>query len=339
MRCLLLAALLLGAAAASGVEWDDVDALYAQARFDEAREALNVLYAAPHDTLRAELWRYRLATATTDATDALALLLTRPDLSRDLRNGLLDDAAWRAFAAREDEQALAFLREIPAGEETRADAGYLSGLVRRALGDPEHSAAALASVRQDDPDFAWARLQLASLAAAGGDPALARRYLQNAEEVPGSPAAADALALRWTLVRDADPRAAERVQRELVDRFPRSMAAARVASETRRREELAQAPAFDPPPAAKPVPAVGTTRFALQLAAFGDRGRAIAFRDAWRDLIPDLRVAADRDEHGRDLYRVRAGRFATRPEAAALAEALRRDHDLESLVVQVEESP
>lgn len=336
LLCLLL---LLSGVAASAADWDRVDALYAQARFDQARVRLAELATAPHDTFRAELWRYRLAEDSATAESVLDRLTARTDLPGDLRDGLLVDAAWRAFGAREDERTLDLLRGVPLGGETRADAGYLAGLAWRALGNTERSAAALAAVQPSDPDFAWARLELASLAANAGDVALSRRYLQTAESAADSPAAADALALRWTLIRDADPDEAERVGRELAHRFPRSLAAARIDNEIRRREDLAHTPPLQTAPAPAAGQAPGPSRFELQLAAFTDRGRAIAFRDAWRDQIPDLRVVADRDEHGRGVFRLRAGRFATRPEAASLADALRRDHDLESIVVQVEASP
>ena len=98
----------------------------------------------------------------------------------------------------------------------------------RDVGDASRSRDALAAVPLDDADYGWARLILARLAAADGDEALARRYMDQAEGAGGRSADAEILALRWDLSRTDDPARARRAARELVHRFPRSFAAARV---------------------------------------------------------------------------------------------------------------
>lgn len=212
----------------------------------------------------------------------------------------------------------------------------LAGLVAARRDDPDAARGALAAIRPESPDFARARYQLALLAVAAGEDALARRYLDTAAEAPQRTSDAAILALRWKLDREIDPRAARRHLRELSNRFPRSLHLARVRETQRRDRELLAAAADTLAAAAESAPAA---RWALQLAAFTDRGRAIAFRDAWREMLPDLRIVDDRDRDGRQLYRVRSGRFATRAQATAAAERLRRRHDLETLIVESRDAP
>lgn len=311
--------LLLATAAASAAEVAD---LWRRGDADGALALVREQLAADPDDPEARRWLHRLT----------------PDPAE------LGDAASPAEAAglalvRGDQRTLDAL--IPADAATPPAAAVLlaGGLAARRRGDADAARDRLAAVRPEDPEYAWARYHLAQIALAEGDAALARRYLDTADAAPRPVAAAAVLAARWELVRAADPEAGQRLERELAHRFPASNELARVRELQRRDRELAASAEPAEIGAAPEPPARGSGRFALQLAAFGDRGRAMTFRDAWIDHVPDLVIAGEAGPNGVPVYRLRSGRFATRDQAAAAAEQLRRRHDLEALVVELPASP
>jgi len=215
---------------------------------------------------------------------------------------------------------------------------FLSGLLARRLGDAAAAREHFATVQPSDPDYAWARYQLARLAMQSGESALARRYLETAEQAPMPTCPADVLATRWELSRVDDANTARRYERELAHRYPDSLALSRLREIQRNDRELTSEQTFFTP-APEPEPTTSDARYALQFGAYSDRGRAMTFRDAWRQHIPGIAIMQIRDAEGRMLYRIRSGHFTTRSQATAAAEQLSRRHDLTAIIVELAPTP
>jgi len=315
----ILTLVLLPAALAAGAE--DPAALWRAGDLRGALAAARARLADAPDDSTARLWLERLTAdpaelgPAADAADAAGLALVR------------DDAA-----------SLAALLDVPEGERPAAAALLAAGLDARRRGDLDAARDHLATIRPEDPEYAWARYHLARIAMTDGDAALARRYLDTADQAPQPLAAASVLAARWELTQAADPQAGRRLEQELAHRFPRSNALARVRELQRRNQELA-AVAAEPQTAADAAPAAPSGRFSLQLAAFTDRGRAMSFRDAWSDHLPDLAITSEAGADGAAVYRLRSGRFSSREQAEAAAEQIRRRHGLDALVVELSSTP
>jgi len=284
--------------------------------------------------------RARLAEAPDDVTARLWLQrLTADPAELDLEP---DPAAAAGLAlARGDAETLAALLAAPGDDPPSGAVLLAAGLDARRRGDVASARDRLATVRPEAPEYAWARYHLARIAMGEGDVSLAQRYLDTADAAPRPVAAASVLAARWELVHASDPQAGRRLERELAHRFPRSNALARVRELQRRDRELAAAgEAAADPSEETAAPAVdGRGRYGLQFAAFTDRGRAMTFRDAWRDHIPDLAIVTEHGAGGAPVYRLRSGRFATRDQAETAAERIRRRHGLDVLVVELADSP
>ncbi|HRX52052.1 MAG TPA: SPOR domain-containing protein [Candidatus Krumholzibacteria bacterium] len=316
---LLLLGTLLPAALAAGAQ--DPAALWRAGDVSGALAAARARLADAPDDSTARRWLERLTAdpaelgPATDAADAAGLALVR------------DDAA-----------SLAALLDVPEGERPAAAALLAAGLDARRRGDVDAARDHLASVRPEAPQYAWARYHLARIAMSEGDAALARRYLDTADQAPQPVAAASVLAARWELTQAADPQAGRRLEQELTHRFPRSNALARVHELQRRNQELA-AVAPESQTVGDAAPAAPSGRFSLQLAAFTDRGRAMSFRDAWTDHLPDLAISSEAGADGASVYRLRTGRFSSREQAEAAAEQIRRRHGLDALVVELSSTP
>lgn len=348
-RLAVLLLIALGAAGSALAEdpspagWDDVRAAFAMGDFTEARALADRLAAEVPDDDQALYWRYRLAESPGVARDLRRQLLDRETLGPAARALLLQDAAWISYAAGDYQEALAYLADVPRGEhETAATSGLLGGLAERALGAGELSRDALAAVPPDDPDYAWARYRLGQLAHAEGDKALAERYLEMAADAPDSPCRAEVLLARWRIALESDPQQALRLARELSHRFPDSLAAALVAEQEQRRQELQhsldETPTEDtPPPPALHVEPPG--RYTLQFAAFADRARALAFLDAWSDRVPGLHIVPVDDGRGGTLYKLRAGAYPGPSQARDAAEDFDDRHGLRPIPVQPADGP
>ena len=341
--CLLMPALLLciGAPAAAA-DWTAVAALHAAARYDDASALADSLALREVDLpVEALYWRAMLAATPADARAAIAAALEHPDLERPARDRLRLESAWLAYAAGDPGEALGLLDDLTdrRSGDVPGDAWLLAGMAARAAGDNERSREAFASIPPRDPEYAWARLNLALLAQAAGDAALARHYLDAARSAPSPVNLPDVLAAGWELDRAADPGRARDLRRELMTGHPRSLAAARV------REQMAQAAADSLSAAgvgaavAAPAAEIHPRRVALQLAAFADRGRALAYMDQWRDALPDLRLTPEEDDRGVLLYKIRSGSFVTRSQAEVQAERLRREHGLRVMLVETTDRP
>ena len=69
-------------------------------------------------------------------------------------------------------------------------------------------------------------------------------------------------------------------------------------------------------------------RLTLQMAAFADRSRALAYFETWHDRLPELRIDEEAGDEGVPLYKVRTGQYASRGQARNAAEELRQAHGL-----------
>jgi hypothetical protein len=272
-----------------------------------------------------------------DNPDLLAWFARLDSNPQNVNQDLLSANEKAALAwTRGDLDAMADVLEV---EDGTSHNDFLSGLLARRRGDHESARLSLASVQPDNPNFAWARYFLARIAMQNGKPALARRYLETAEQAPSSTCKADILAMQWELARVDDKDAAQRLDRELAHRFPNSLALTRVRDIQRHDQELAGGITIEEPLAIDSKPEEKSGRYTLQLGAYSDRGRAMTYRDAWADVLPDLTIAQSHDQRGRMLYKVRTGRYPSRSQATAAAEQLRRNHDLKALIVEISSSP
>jgi cell division septation protein DedD len=82
-----------------------------------------------------------------------------------------------------------------------------------------------------------------------------------------------------------------------------------------------------------------TARYVLQLGAFGDRGRALAFVERWRSSVPGLHLVQARDSRGQFLHKVRAESYTDQAEAEARAAQLTGSLGIPAIVVDTSESP
>lgn len=314
IRAVLTTCMLL-AATVTAADWSAVREAWSAGDVHAARDLLAAMPAEDLTSVEGGAWA--------------SLLASRPELADSLS---AVDEAWIAWG-RGDAQGVVDAVAVP-GVEPSSGHGLLLGLARLRLGDADAARESLAGVRPADPGFSWARYLLGRLAVEDGDPVLARRYYRNAEEADRSACRADVLAAVWELSRDTDPREATRLRRELMNRFPDSLAMMRVLELERRRDDAEQRFQETEVVEAAPAPAVDDARFTLQLGAFGDRGRALGHRDRCRAWLDPVEVEEIDGADGRTLYRVRGGRFASRTHAAERAAALSSEHGVEAVVVE-----
>lgn len=332
LSCCLLAA---GVAVAG---WDEVEALYREARYAEAAAEADSL-GGGDQTLRSLYWRARLGTDPAEVLSDLRRAAAHPACTEELAACLAAEEGWILFGRGEPDSALHALAAVESDLRS-GDHWLLAGMAERALGRLEDSRDAFASVTPDDPEYAWARTFLGRLAQQEGDRALAERYYRAAAEAEHPVTGPALLEAAWEMDRVIDPQAAQKKADELFERHPRSLEAARLR-DLAAREAQADSGAVDQPAAAEEqsVAIAGRDRrLALQLAAFSDRGRALAYLDQWRDILQGLRIVDSRDAHGEVLYKVRYGSFVTRAQASARADELEREHGLKVLLVEAAES-
>ena len=304
---------------------NDVAAAWRKGDIAAARTLLTETSADELATETGIAWQFRLA------DDPASIQRLRSDLPAHRL-----DAAWIAWGRGDREAAASHLTSVLTGDQTPPPgAEFLAGLLARRSGDLVSARNALASVRPDDPSFAWARYTLGRIAAASGDAALAKRYYDNAEKAGTPVCRAEVLAATWELSRSSDPRQALRLERELENRFPESLPLIRIRELARRHEavETGEAHADVPP---SPAAAQAAGRYSVQLGAFADRGRALVFVDEWRGRLGDLVIAVGTDASGHSVHRIRSGTFQSRQRAVEWAEELQRDHGLSCMVVEGE---
>jgi hypothetical protein len=344
----LVGALLLLLAAvphARAEDWTTVERLFREGDYETARTQAVTLAAAAPRSLEGLLWNYRLATDPVQAAMLREKLLDQDGLDPTVRRALLLDAAWTSYAQGEPSQGFAYLPSLdPVAKRPQPASRLLAGLLHRAAKDEAMAGTTFEQTPDDDPELPWILLLRGRKAAAFGDPGLARSCLGVEEVGRGAPTEADVLAARWQLERDQDARLAERIAVELERAHPHSPALDLVRGLQQRRLELAlmdaassgPEPPLSPPQATDHAP---TARFVLQLGAFGDRGRALAFVDRWRSSVPGLHVVQAHDARGQLLHKVRAESYSDQEEAAARAAALSASLGLTVIVVDTADSP
>jgi tetratricopeptide (TPR) repeat protein len=272
----------------------------------------------------------------------------QPLASDERQGGLGVRAAYEqaalAFARGRYEEALRPLAELRrrAPEPLPGRVALLVGDACQILHRWQESREAYASVPAGDPAFPWARYQLGRIALADGDHVLALQYFASAER-SGLAAETPSLLLgRWEALRlagrmDEAEVLAARLERE----HPRSLAALHLREATAREQRAAapagQAPADTQQAIPPEPPAHG--RYSLQLAAFSDRGRALAYMDEWTEALPDLRLESEPGPDGELLYKVRSGHFVDRSRADQETARLRRVYGLKAIVVETVAGP
>lgn len=335
----LAAAALLAAAAASfvaaaGAQPGDAVGLFRSGRYEEARQALAGQQPAPGSSTG--LVSLLLVEDPLQALQAIRVgLRGNPSESAQLRLRL--EGGWIDYARSRPQEALGWLEPLlEKGRDLPGEVHLLAGMAYRALAQTQRAREELAAIKPADPSFAWARYHLGNIALEADDPALALRYFESADRSDLAERLPLLLAGRWQALRQQGQGAqaealAARIERE----FPGSMAAMIVAeAEAVEAPPLRAAPEEPAGRAPGAVSPAASGRYALQLAAFGDRGRALSYLARWQEQLPDLQMFEDEDQEGRVLYRVRLGPFPTRAEAQAAADRLRRAHGLEVLVTE-----
>jgi len=333
---ILLSAVVV-AAPGSAADWSEVAADFHAARYDAAAAAADSLTAIGGESLSSLYWRFRLTREPDEAVAALAAARARDDCPPALADRLMIAEAWIALGRIEPDAALAALAGV-ADERRDGGAWLVCGMAERAKGRLDRSREAFASVRPDDPEYAWARTFLGRLAQEEGDRALAERYYRAARQAAEPITSPALLAAAWEMDRVVDPERAADIRRDLAEHHPQSLEYARI-EELMKREADDSAATADSAVVVSPAPAGHDRRMALQLAAFSDRSRAMAYLAEWSDTLPGLRIVAVRDQQGEMLYKVRAGSFVTRAEARREADRLQRDHGLRVMVIEAAENP
>ncbi len=340
-RLLLIAAagglLLLGVhAAVAG--WEEVADLLARANYEAAEERANSLALEEGAAGDERLWPILLERDPEKALPVLRQLASRSDISEELRVRLALEEASIELARGRFAEALPPLERVlgRARDQLPGEIYLLAGMAERGLQRIQKSREHFASVRQDDPAFPWARLYLGQIAFQEGDLELARRYFQSAERSPLAARMPDLLVGRHGILeQEGRSEEAAALGRDIADRFPQALAALPFA---RAPEDLDQALLTEAPADSAP-PAATHGRLCLQLAAFSDRGRALAYLASWQSELPDLRLETEPGAEGQILYKVRTGQFVSRAQAGTEQERLRRKYGLEAIVVESADAP
>lgn len=315
---------------------DDVIAGVADARYDDARAALDAWAAREPDAPELQLWGQRLASDPDRAVELAISQARDRNLPRHQRVAAVLDGASIALAADDLESAWSLIEPLVSQPDASlpGEVYLLAGLTLHQAGEAQRAREMLASVRTDDPHFSTARSLLGRIGLEVGDTDLALNYFETALRRVDDRAQPDLVAGRWQALQLLGRRdEAARAYDELVERFPTSLATMEVRGRQRRDdEELASA-----------VDTLGTTApevleprsagsYAVQLAAFRDRTLALQFVRRWQAELADLRVEREEDELGQPIYKVRTGRFVSDAQARTEVARLQREHNLEGFV-------
>lgn len=315
----------------------ELSGLAAAGRYDEARQLEERDLGEFQPAGENLFWQICLESDPERALAAIGKALTRRDISPDLRVRLLREVATIQFARGRYQAALEVLEDLmaTAQQDLPGEVYLLAGMAYRALQKIQRSREAFASIGQREPAFPWARYYLGRIALDEGDVVLAQRYFDSASKSPLAERLPSLLAGDWEALRQQGRRdAAAGLQRRLREQFPQSLAMLQINERLERAAAAAEAPA---PADSLPKETAVTTpsgRVSLQLAAFSDRGRALAYVARWQAALPDLRMETEPGPTGQLLYKVRTGHFASRAQAKTEAQRLRRVHALEVLVVE-----
>ncbi len=315
-----------------------VGELFAEARYEEARQALPTAGESvrPGEDI---LWQCRLATDPSQTVDLLRNGLEDSAVPESTRVGMGLQLAQIYFARGQYKQAHAVLD--PLVKETSGNLPgeiyLLSGLTYRQAGQIQQSREMLASVKPTDQAFGVARYFLGDIGLENNDAELALRYFesgqQNAREFSHLKAG------QWRALRamgkDKD---AESLLEELRRDSPGCLALVEIGRVIQEDEDdnsarLASASSPQTTPV-KVTPENTSGRYALQIGAFSDRGRALEFKRRYQKQIPGLQITEIRDSRGQYLYKLRFGSYIN--PALARSEAMQQENKLNLEVIVVE---
>ncbi len=338
---LVLCAVILPVGPVTGQSvWLEIADLFRQARYDEAREVLLAPDAGEGGRPGEELlWQLRL---TTDADEAVAMtvaLRRERDLSEEMRIQVAYHEATLHFARGRYQAALTPLEDLFANahHSLPGELHLLAGLSYWALQKIQQSREAFATIKQSDLAFGWARYYLGCISLETGDVALALRYFESAQRSVSTDRWPSLLAGTWEGLRmSGRQQEAAELREHILARFPQSLAVMHIHDVLKQEVVLvAPAPALAESILPAMLPAVPLSgRVCLQLAAFSDRGRALAYAAVWQEALPDLRIDEEMGSSNQILYKVRYGRFVSRAQAHTEAQRLDRKHGLETIIVE-----
>jgi tetratricopeptide (TPR) repeat protein len=330
--------LLLWGVHASLAGWEEVADLMAKANYEAAEERANTLALEEGAEGDERLWPILLERDPERALAALRQLASRSDLSEGLRVRLALEEASIALARGRFAEALTPLERVIGRTRGQlpGEVYLLAGMAERGLQRNQKSREDFASVRQDAAVFPWARLYLGQIALQEGDLELARRYFESAERSPLAARLPDLLVgIHDVLEGEGRTDEAAALSRDIAARFPQALATLPFASPEQELDLtlLTEAPVDSVPEAAM------HGHLSVQLAAFSDRGRALAYLASWQTELPNLRLETEPGVEGQILYKVRSGQFVSRAQASTEVERLRRRYGLEAIVVESADAP
>jgi hypothetical protein len=341
MICFLLAFLGLGLPTLAGMR--QVSGLFAEARYDEARQNL---VTSGEKALAGEemLWRSRLAVDPDQAAELLKSSLDDGNIPESTRIGMALQLAQIHFARGNYEQTHNVLLPL-FGETTDALPGevyLLAGLTLRKAGKLQAAREMLASVKPADPAFGAARYFLGDIGLESNDPELALRYFQSGQKNATAREFSRLKAGQWRALRASgqDGEAAKLLE-ELNLQSPGCLALVEIG-----RVLLQENDEFSARMASTADASVDTVvespqdfsgRYALQVGAFSDRGLALEFKRLHQEQIPELEITEVRDSMGQFLYKLRFGSFVN--PALARSEAQRQKKKLGMDVIVVDLDP
>ncbi|MFH1845044.1 MAG: SPOR domain-containing protein [bacterium] len=315
---------------------------FAASRYDEARELSAQLDRRDREPATTRICLFCLERDPENALAALRQAAEDEDISPATRIRLALEMASIEFARGRFQDCLLPLERLlaQASEALPGEVYLLAGMANHALSRTQRSREAFASVLQSDPMFPWARFYLGQIALEEDDIALALRYFESAERSPLAARLPALLVGSWEALTAAgrhDEAAAKREQ--LLTEFPQSLASLQLLE--RQRHLDSDSPAgptvveTGSTASERTVPAVEPSgRFSVQLAAFSDRGRALAFVATWQTTLAQIRIIQEPGAADQVLYKVRTGSFTSRPLAFTEAQRLQRQHGLEAMVVE-----
>jgi hypothetical protein len=317
---------------------DTVADLYQDARYEEARQALQQ-GGEGFRAGEAVLWQSRLST---DPAEALVILregMADDRLPPAVRTRMALDSSDIEFGLGHYQSSFKVIAPLLSDDQGNlpGDVYLRAGLALRALGNLQKAREMLASVKPQDQVFLLARFYLGDIALEQNDSGLALRYFESANGGSGSGSHPRVAGGQWRafLAENRDQEAKE-LEQALSRDDPGSLAMLEIQRLLREQEEelAAMLPGGVPGHEVEnQEPDRG--RYALQLGAFSDRSLALDFLRRYRGQLSDLRIDEVRDERGQFLYKVRTGSFVNPAMARTEARRLAGQLDMEVIVADL----
>lgn len=341
-------ALTLTAAPGARAGFEQVANLFASGAWEQARDqtAAAASGARPAEAL---LWRSRLETDTTGALELLRQGLGQKRVGRPVRARLALETADLELGRGHPSEALAALSPVlKEDDELPGEVQVTAARALLALGRGPRARELLAAVRTTDPAFARSRALLGDIAIAQGDGAQALRWYDAADQADPELRRRTVAGRCRALLLGGRVAEVQTYAAQLAALDPGSLALLEIrrALHDHKDVETTRLPVAARPsgtvrddtraPTTTAAPQAPAGRFALQLGAFSDRGRALEFQQRHADRVDGLTIEEGVDARGQQMYRVRFGAWADQDEAEAAASELGRRLDLDVLVVDRE---